>query len=210
MVDLRACLLLTVSLFPVATLAHPHVFVDTRLRLQVGADGTFEGVEISWTYDDFYSLLLLSDMGLMTDADGRLGESDLAQLDGFDLQWVDGFAGDTFATRDGLPVSLGPPEGRGVSVKNGLITSVHYRAASGAMDGVVIKAFDPTFYTAYSLVGPVEVDAACSVTVEAPDLDAAYTKVEELLYATPSGDAEADFPEVGEAFADTVRVSCPS
>lgn len=206
----RACLVLLVPVLPVAATAHPHIFIDTKLRLQLGADGSFEGIEISWTYDDFYSLLLLTDMGLFTDASGALDDSGLAELDGFDMQWVEGFAGDTFATRDGLPVTLGPPEGRGVSVENGLITSVHYRRASGPMDGLVIKAFDPTFYTAYSLIGPVEVDADCSVTVEAPDLDAAYTMVEQLLYATPAADAEDNFPEVGEAFADTVRVSCAS
>lgn len=204
----QSVLLSIILLLPLAASAHPHVFVDTKLRLVINDEGVFEGIEVAWTYDDFYSLLLLSDMGLTPDAKGSLEQSELVLLDGFDLEWIDGFAGDTFASRDDAPVVLGPPEGRGIKVENGLITSTHFRAAAGAADGLVIKAFDPTFYTAYSLIGQVDVPDACEATVQPADLDAAYSKVEELLYATPSIQAEDDFPEVGEAFADTVTVSC--
>lgn len=197
-------------LLPLAAMAHPHVFVDTKLRIQISDEGIFEGIEVAWTYDDFYSLLLLSDMGLTPDAKGNLEQSELVLLDGFDLQWVEGFAGDTIVSRDGTLVDLGPPEGRGIKVEDGLITSTHFRAATGPADGLVIKAFDPTFYTAYSLIGPVDVTEACNASIQPADLDAAYTMVEELLYATPSSQSEDDYPQVGEAFADTVLVSCKS
>ncbi|WP_223427932.1 DUF1007 family protein [Tateyamaria pelophila] len=201
--------LLSLALFlPLAARAHPHVFVDAKLRLQINEEGVFEGIEVAWTYDDFYSLLLLADMGLTPDAQGGLEHNQLVLLDGFDLQWIEGFAGDTIAARDGEPVTLGPPEGRGIKVEDGLITSTHFRAATGPADGLVIKAFDPTFYTAYSLIGPVDVSASCRAIIQTADLDAAYTMVEELLYATPSAEAEDDYPEVGEAFADTVFVTC--
>jgi len=200
-------LFLVVSL-PIRVAAHPHVFVDTQLRVQISEDGILQGVEVQWTYDDFYSLLLLSDMGLDPDADGRLEENELILLDGFDLQWVDGFEGDTVAMRAGVPVTLGPPEGRGLKVEDGRITTTHFRPATGPVDGLVIKAFDPTFYTAYSLIGPVDVDEPCVATIEPADLDAAYTMVEELLYATPAAEAKDDYPKVGEAFADTVSLSC--
>jgi ABC-type uncharacterized transport system substrate-binding protein len=75
-------------------------------------------------------------------------------------------------------------------------------------DGIIIKAFDPTFYTAYNLVGSVIVEGPCTAKVQNADLDAAYTMVEELLYAMPASKAEDDFPKVGEAFADTVSLSC--
>lgn len=205
-------LLVLFSLFALslatASWAHPHVFVDAKLRVQVSADGDFEGVEVQWTYDDFYSLLLLSDMGLDPDGDGQLDAAELVQLEGFDLQWIEGFAGDTIATRNNTPVALGVPEGRGVTVKNGRISTTHFRAATGPADGVVIKAFDLTFYTGYSLIGPVEVSGPCAATIHPADLDAAYSMVEKLLYATPVAEAQDDYPEVGEAFADTVTLSC--
>ena len=200
-----ACLVPSANLF-----AHPHVFVDTKLKVVVSTDGTFEGVEVHWTYDDFYSLLLLTDLGLDNDGYGQLTQAELRRLDGFDLQWVKGFEGDSYATRGGAPVKLGKPEGRGVSVDAGRITTVHFRPASGPAQGLVLKAYDPTFYTAYDLTGPVDVQGPCSATIQPADLDAAYTLVEELLYATPAADVEDSYPEVGEAFADTVTVTCAS
>ena len=207
---MRILPVLLLSLLPGLAAAHPHIFVDTKLRVIVDDAGNLEGVEISWTYDDFYSLLLLSDYGLDNDGDGRLRPDELSRLDGFDMNWIEGYQGDTHATRAGNTVRLGPPQGRGTSVERGLNTSTHFRAASGPADGLVVKAFDPTFYTAYTLVDAVEVDGPCTATVIPADLDAAYTLVEELLYATPAAQAEDNYPEVGEAFADTVTLSCTS
>ena len=188
--------------------AHPHIFIETVLRAVVDEKGTFKGVEVTWTYDDFYSLLLFADMGLDNDADGKLRPDELKQLEGFDLNWVDGYEGDSYAERDGVPVKLGDPETRGLNVENGRITSTHFRAADVPASGLVLKIFDPTFYTAYELVGQVEVDGPCTASIEPADLDAAYSFVEELLYATPASQAADEFPEVGDRFADTVMLSC--
>jgi hypothetical protein len=50
----------------------------------------------------------------------------------------------------------------------------------------------------------------CEVTLRKADLAAAYALVDELLYGRPASDVGPDeaFPEVGEAFADTVIVTC--
>lgn len=196
------------TLFAQGASTHPHVFVDTKLKVLISADGTLQGVEVHWTYDEFYSLLLMADLGLDPDGDGELTDAELARLDGFDLQWIEGFEGDSYAVRNGRPVALGKPSGRGVSVKAGRITSAHFRPAQGPAAGVVLKAYDPTFYTAYHLIGPVATEGPCSATIQPADLDAAYTLVEELLYATPAADVEDAYPEVGESFADTVTLSC--
>lgn len=198
------------GLAPLTAAAHPHVFVDTGLKVIVSDAGTVEGIEVSWTYDDFYSLLLLSDLGLDNDGDGQLDPNELVRLEGFDMNWIDGYKGDTLATRNGRELTLGPPQSRGVSVDKGLITSTHFRALKGPAEGLVIKAFDPTFYTAYELSGAVTVTGPCKADIQPADLDKAYTLVEELLYATPAAEAEGSYPEVGEAFADTVTLTCGS
>lgn len=191
--------------------AHPHIFVDTGLRVVVDDKGVFQGVEVTWAYDDFYSLLLLADLGLDPDGDGELTDTELRQLDGVDLQWVPGFEGDTYVTRaNGNTVSLGKPQSRGVSVSNGRITTVHFRPArrQQSANALIVKAYDPTFYTAYALTGAVPITGPCTTNVLPADLDAAYTLAEEMLYAMPASDAIDAFPEVGEAFADTVIVTC--
>jgi ABC-type uncharacterized transport system substrate-binding protein len=77
-----------------------------------------------------------------------------------------------------------------------------------AADGVVVKVYDPTFYTAYTLNLGLEVTGGCQGEVTPPDLNAAYSQVEELLYAMPTQEAELEFPKVGEKFADVVRLRC--
>lgn len=209
MSSLRPWLLaLSFCVAPTLGQAHPHIFIETLLRPVVDENGTFKGVEVTWTYDDFYSLLLFADMGLDNDADGQLDANELNRLKGFDLNWVDGFEGDSYALSNGKPVTLGAPEARGISVENGRITSTHFRAADAPAAGLEIKIYDPTFYTAYEMAGQVEVDGPCTASIEPADLDAAYSYVEELLYATPSDQATDAFPKVGDRFADTVMLSC--
>lgn len=198
---------LAMSLAASQAQAHPHVFVETGLKLMADEDGRLIGVEVSWTYDDFYSLLLLEDMGLDADGDGQLTDEELAKLDGFDLNWIEGYLGDLYLTANGGQVDMAPPEGRGTAVVDGQIVTRHFRAFSAVTGSVVLKAYDPTFYTAYDLTGGVSAPESCDVSVQPADLDRAYTMVEEALYANPAM-PDDDFPEVGEAFADVVEVTC--
>lgn len=203
-------LLLSAALLPAAAGAHPHIFVDTAMKVIVSDAGRLEAVEITWAYDEFYSLLIFEDRGLDGDYDGALTAAELADLQGFDLNWTEGFEGDTYLTRAGETLALGAPEHLSTQVEDGRITTRHRRAVTqeAAADGAVLKAYDPTYYTAYTLNRGLEVTGGCGGEVTPPDLDQAYTLVEELLYAMPAAQAEDAYPEVGEAFADTIRLSC--
>lgn len=204
----RALPLALVALSGAAQLqAHPHVFVETGLRLVIDSDGRLNGIEVSWAYDDFYSLLLLEDMQLDPDADGNLTPEALARLDGFDLNWIEGYEGDLYLMAGDTAVTLGAPQGRGTEVIDGRIISRHFRSFAPLDGPVVIKAYDPTFYTAYDMNAGIAVPDGCAFTLQPADLDRAYTMVEEALYANPAM-PDDDFPEVGEAFADIVEVSC--
>ena len=69
---------------------------------------------------------------------------------------------------------------------------------------VAVKAYDPTYYTAYSVSRGVTVEGGtgCTAAVTPADLDAAYTLLEELLYGPRSAEFDEDnFPEVGEGTA---------
>ncbi|MCV2892833.1 DUF1007 family protein [Lentibacter sp. XHP0401] len=189
--------------------AHPHVFVETGLRLVVDESGQVAGVEVTWRYDELYSLLVLEDMELDSDFDGKLTQAELAQLDGFDLQWIEGFEGDLYAQAGAGKLVLGPPENRGTTVDAGHITSRHYRALADGPKALSLKAFDPTYYTAYDLGLGVHMPAGCKSNVVKADLEAAY-KLEAELLGDDVDDPEADYPEVGEEFADEVIVTCAS
>lgn len=203
---LASCLLPFAITLATPAGAHPHVFVDVALRIAAGPGGV-TGVEVTWTYDEFYSLLLFEDMKLDNDADGRLTPDEEARLQGFDLNWDAGFKGDLEAFVGGTEVSLGRPEARGTRVVDGRIETMHFRALAAPGAKVDFKAYDPTFYVAYDLSGRVTVPDGCAATVTPADLDRAYTLVEEALYKDPPKDDDS-YPEVGAAFADLVEVTC--
>ena len=195
---------------PSGVAAHPHVFVDTGLTVILNADGFVQGVEVSWAYDALYSMLTFEDMGLDSDYDGLLTDSEIASLTGFDLTWATGFDGDLYLETSGVPIALGAPEGRGVTIEEARIVSTHYRPLVTPVEAqdVTLRAYDPTFYTAYDLTRGVTVQGGCAAQITPADLDKAYTLVDELLYAMPATEAEDSFPEVGAAFADTIVIQC--
>ncbi|MAW08218.1 MAG: polyphosphate kinase [Halobacteriovoraceae bacterium] len=201
------------ALWPASLAAHPHIFVETALRLEVDPAGILQAVEVTWAYDEFYSLLIFEDLDLDSDLDGALTEAELTRLKGFDLNWSEGFQGDLYLSQGEAPVPLGPPEHLSTEVVDGVITTRHRRVLTGApvvAQGVTVRPYDPTYYTAYDLNGGVQVDGPCLASIALPDLDAAYTKVEELLYAMPADQVNDAYPEVGRAFATTVSLDCES
>lgn len=206
-----ACL----CLLSAPALAHPHIFIDSGLRLIFDSQGRLAAVQVTWTYDDFYSLVQLQDMELDMDMDGVLTEAELAELAGFDTNWVEGYEGDFYLSADGQPVALSGPTKAGARVEDGRITTWHTRSLVHRYDPadgpLVMKIYDPTYYTAYTTELGVELAGrdGCEVTLVAADLGKAYDTVEELLNG-PATDAsaEANFPAVGELFADTLTLEC--
>lgn len=194
--------------WPLSGLAHPHIFVETGLRVLVDESGQLEAVEVTWTYDEFYSLLVLEDRELDPDYNGELTEAELADLHGFDMNWVEGYAGDLYAAREGVSLHLGKPESLDTSVENGQIVTRHRRGLSGPADGVQLRAYDPTYYTAYDLGGGVTATGDCSAVVEPADRTEAIEKVAAIIRDMNDDLVEVEFPEVGAHFADTIRISC--
>jgi len=209
-------LALALAVLPAPVLAHPHVFIDTGLTFVVDAENRLTEIRVTWAYDELYSLLVMEDFGLDDDYDGVLKPEELETLDGFDMQWIEGFKGDTYVSTDGAAHALSAPLAHETAVENGRIVTTHTRRLATPValtSPVSLKAYDPTYYTAYSVSrgAVVEGGAGCAATIAPADLDAAYTLLEEFLYGPRSAEfGEDNFPEVGEAFADEVRLACAS
>jgi len=198
--------LLTASLAAPLT-AHPHIFVSTGLKLVRAESGMVEGVEVTWRYDALYSLLVLEDMELDHDFDGKLTALERQELDGFDLNWVESFEGDLYASTEAGKLGLGPPERRGISLEKGEIVSRHYRVFTKPAQAFSLKAYDPTYYTAYDLGLGVDLPKGCEAKVIKADVGAASQMVLDLM-GDAVDDPEADYPEVGEAFSDEIVIKC--
>lgn len=190
--------------------AHPHVFMDSDLRLLRDADGRFAVLEVIWTYDAFYSLSLTTDMGLDADGDGVMSPEEMAELQDIDARWAPGFVGDTYVTVDGQDLALSAPRDNQVRYEDGRIVSRFLRDLVRPADPaqvITLRNFDPGYYTEYS-VRHTEAEG-CQAEILPPDLSAADQALQAELAKLPVGrDAEAEFPAVGGLFAQEVRVTC--
>tara|TARA_R110002049_G_scaffold44333_5_gene130087 strand:- start:140077 stop:140727 length:651 start_codon:yes stop_codon:yes gene_type:complete len=195
--------------------AHPHIFVETGIDAIVDDIGHLTHVRVTWVYDEFYSLLITEDRALDPDYDGVLTPEELAQLNGFDMQWVDGFNGDLVVTDGARDVPLSGPQDIITRFSEGRITTVHTRAVTGSpqlADGVVIKPYDPTYYTAYEVNRPVKITGndGCRGRVKMPDMTAGLKAVQEQLSTLDmeSDPEDVGLPDIGAALANEVILSC--
>lgn len=199
-------LLASLAATPVA--AHPHVFVDVGLTFETDGQGALTGIEVTWSYDDLFSMLILSDRGLDADGDMVLTEAERAELIGFDLtDWPEGFEGALFVETEAGKLSLGPPEALSIRMEDGHIVTRHRRPVTAAGSGdMTVRAFDPSYYAALSMTGAMTLPEGCTGKLSEADDAAADEKVEGLGNTADEGFFNA--VEVGRYYADTLIVTC--
>jgi len=140
--------------------AHPHIFINAGLVTVVDAQNRLTHVQVTWEYDELYSLLITEDMEIDSDYDGVLTEQDMAKLTGFDMQWIEGFNGDLEGMLEGAQLVLSQPMQPTAAFADGKITTTHLRAIEGApvLEGPLVwRPYDLTYYTAYDVTLPVAV-----------------------------------------------------
>ena len=71
---------LCLTLFAAPLSAHPHIFINTGLKFLVDDQNRLTHVQVTWEYDELYSLLVTEDMGVDDDYDGVLTPEDTALL----------------------------------------------------------------------------------------------------------------------------------
>ncbi len=213
-----APLTLALTLLAAPALAHPHMFLDTSVEVMFNAGGAAESVKITWVYDDLSSLQYIADRALDMDGDGVLTPPEKAALTGFDMNWDAGFPGDTYALLGGVDQGLSRPRDYTADYKDGKIITTHIRDLPAPLplnigQTLTIQVYDPGFYAAYTLQSAAleygGAARACAAQIWEPDRDAAD---EALLAAlaeySADEDVEADFPAIGAAYAEEVRVTC--
>ncbi len=64
---LKAPLIAALAL-PIPATAHPHIFVEAQVTVVFDDNGAMS-VKLDWFYDDLFSLLVTSDLGIDMDGD---------------------------------------------------------------------------------------------------------------------------------------------
>jgi ABC-type uncharacterized transport system substrate-binding protein len=197
--------------------AHPHVFVDATVEAIFDDQGRLAAVRIGWTYDELFSLLLVTDYAADANGDGTVSDAEFAVMRDFDMDWGPDFLGDTYITAGGAPVPLvtGPQEWE-AGWRDGRLWSVHTRRletpAEVGPEGAVVRIYDPGYYVAYAIDPEPKITGrdCCSAQVFVPDLDAAQEELLASLKEYMPGDDLEDvvFPEVGAEFSEEVRLTC--
>jgi ABC-type uncharacterized transport system substrate-binding protein len=186
--------LAAVTLMPAAAAAHPHIWIDAIVTVQVENE-RIDAVRVEWTFDEFFSAVLLDDfdldrsggfdaeevnriyeavepnlriLGYMTHVQAALDYQKLERIRGFDAVVDDGLV--RFAFEATLPEPVDPRERR-----------------------VSVSLFDETYYIAISLKksDPIRVEGRLPTGCDAER-------------TTEQGPATM----WGVIVADAVRVSC--
>lgn len=206
--------LITAMVLPTTIPAHPHVFVEAQVTVVFGEGGEL-AVKLDWFYDDLFSLLVTTDLGIDMDGDLILTAAEQQLLDEQIAAWPPDYAGDLEVSQGDAVLALAEKRDHRMTYEDGLFHEAHLRPVPELADPdapVRIRVYDPTFYTAYELRSPVLIEGRddCTAEIVPADLDAAYALAESLLDGQDPAEVGPDeyFPEIGDAFADTIVVTC--
>ncbi len=205
------------SLVPVTGQAHPHIFIDTAFGLVFDDSGQLSEIRIDWTYDEFYSLLVIEEKGLDADGDGTPEPDRVAAFAGQDVDWEAGFPGDFTLVQDGRTVALERPVDHAARYEEGRIVTSHTRKLETPIEvaghEVVARSYDPTYFVAYDVPTDPKIVGreGCEVIREPADRDKAREEYGDKLAAvdTVSDPFEViEIDDIGILFADRFVVTC--
>ncbi|WP_299028198.1 DUF1007 family protein [uncultured Sulfitobacter sp.] len=195
--------------------AHPHIFINTGLVFIIDAQNRLTHVQVTWEYDELYSLLVTEDLGVDSDYDGVLTPADVQKLTGFDMNWIDGYNGDLVGALDGAPLELSRPAAPTAVLQDGKIITTHLRRVEGAPEvtgRLSFRPYDGTYYTAYEVRRPVRVQGreGCDIVMDEPDIAGALAMTQAEVAALPEDfDMEAaGLGDIGARFATEVNIIC--
>lgn len=82
-----------VFLAPKPAAAHPHVFIHGSVDFLMDEQGILRSLAITWRYDAFETLYVLSSIGIVPDLDGSLSPKQRETLIRKESTWPQGFDG---------------------------------------------------------------------------------------------------------------------
>lgn len=194
--------------------AHPHVFVDARPGFIFDADDQLKALRISWTYDEFTTLILFDSLNLDQDGDGLFNDADRAAIIEGETSWDPDYKGDVYLEIAGQDYPLGRPEAANVRLENDRVEVSFDLPLSQPVRidnaPAFLRLYDPFFYYAYTIlptVDPAVLPVGCQAQIVPFEPDAVANALQEKLASL--GREETPTQEnVGRLFSDEVRLSC--
>lgn len=195
--------------------AHPHVWIDAALRLDVAPDGRMRAVAVTWTFDELYSQVSVE--GLDADGDGTYSGEELAPMIAEAMTALEEWRYFLSLRQGGRRLAISRAVDAGASFANGRLSYTFTvplaEPVSLPAGPVLLRAFDPSFYIDIGLpeAAAVRLDdaptgCAATITDPAPMEEMMLMSEAAALAAAPAPDDADD--GLGGRFAQTVTLTC--
>ncbi len=208
---IAAGLCATALFAPAPAMAHPHVWAEARLDLEIGADGV-TALQHVWRFDDIFSATVLVEFD--KNADNALDDDELADVSKTVTASLAEY--DYFQTvlQDGFDIDTLPPEFIVAQMQDNrlvLLFESKLKQPLPLKGKLQFAVYDPTFYTAIDFVNDTDMvsDAMppyCTRKVVRPDPDELVTKnaakLDEYFYQT------TDMSQLSGIFATRLELDC--
>lgn len=195
-------------------LAHPHVFVDAQIDVVMDDHGALQALNITWRFDSFHTLFILSFDGITPTEDGRLTPADQDALSAAYTNWQGGFDGFAKLFFDGVPIALAPPSAVRASLQNDQLEISFTRMLTNPEGLTDVKAeiaiYDETYYHAITMAAPPRIRGevqGCYARLLAFDPDR-LTASEQAVLTDLQKERAPAVENVGRLFADRITLSC--
>ena len=179
-----------------------------------------EALRISWTYDEFTTLILFESLNLDQDGDGdgdgdgQLNDVDRAAIIEGETNWNSAYKGDVYLEFAGQDYPLGRPEVAAVTLNNNQVEVSFDLPLSQPVRidtvPVFLRLYDPFFYFAYTIVpaiDPTHLPEGCQAQIVPFEPNAAESTLQDRLTALGREDIPA-VENVGRLFSDEVQLTC--
>ncbi|MBP1848988.1 DUF1007 family protein [Rhizobium halophytocola] len=205
-----ACLVL---LAPVAAAAHPHVFIDAKLDVVAGPDGTIKDLKNTWRFDEVFSSSVIMDFD--TNMDLKLGTEELKKL----AETIRASLGEydyfTFVTANGKQIAMVPPRVLTATYADSRLTvsfTMQPKAPLPLKGRLSFGIHDPTLYTSLDFKKDDDLTArgagftGCARKVVRPDADQVIaqnqTSLTDAFFNDPTG------TDMSKLFATRLELTC--
>lgn len=205
-----------VSLTPVAmpVQAHPHVFVDGGVDFVLSEGDLLEALQVTWLYDEFETLYILSFYGMSLNSKGTLDEKDRLELIRLRSDWPSDFDGSAHLSVEGESIALEGPSGLDAQLIDGRLKVTFSRRLEIPINlgrsPAEVAFYESTYFYAFTVTNKPQLlgdSGTCAAKVIPFDPDAQDTALQAAL-AKLSREETPENEKVGALFADRIAVRC--
>lgn len=192
---------------------HPHVFVDGGVNFAF-EDNSLVALDVTWLYDDFETLYMLSSYSLSLNAEGELDEIDRRALVRHRSNWPSDFDGSAHLSVEGSPISLQWPKNLDAQMVDGRLRVTFTRDLDEPirLTGLAVEVafYESTYFYAFSITEQPEFvgsEGRCNGEVLKYDPTEQDQQMQAML-SQLSREETSGIANVGALFADRIVVTC--